>query len=161
MRTRHFRVATSIAAAGVVSSLYLTAPVTPASQLPDVDAVAAIAPDRYLAHVTYLAREEMKGRGNGTPELDEAAEYIASQFRAWGLTPAGEGGTFFQAFELTTGARFGPTNELSLNGLTLTIDRISCRSAFRTPQRSRDRWRSSGTGSRRLSWVMTTTGAST
>ena len=47
----------------------------------------------------------MKGRGNGSPELEKAAEYIASQFQVWGLQPAGENGTFFQQFELTTGTR--------------------------------------------------------
>ena len=83
MRTTHNRVA-AVAAIVVVAALSLTAPVTPAAQLPESDAVAAIAPDRYMAHVTFLARDEMKGRGNGSPELDAAAEYIASQFRGVG-----------------------------------------------------------------------------
>lgn len=94
----------------------------PAAAVAAIDAVADLAPDRYMQHVTYLARDEMKGRGNGSPELDEAAEYIASQFRVWGLRPAGDDGTFFQKFELTTGARFGPKNELSFNGTTLKIN---------------------------------------
>lgn len=122
MRTKLYRLAIPIAAVVVVSSFYLTGQITPAAQVAAVDAVADIAPARYLAHVTYLASDAMKGRGNGSPELDAAAEYIASQFRMWGLNPAGDGGTFFQTFELTTGARFGPKNELSLNGTGLKID---------------------------------------
>jgi len=37
----------------------------------------------------------MKGRGFGTPELDRAAEYIASEFREAGLRPAGTSGKSF------------------------------------------------------------------
>ncbi len=56
----------------------------------------------------------MEGRGNGTPALDDAAEYLAAQFRLWGLRPAGENGTYFQTFELTTGTELGPASRLTL-----------------------------------------------
>jgi hypothetical protein len=72
--------------------------------------------DRYMQYVTYLASDELKGRGNGTPELEKAAEYIASQFRTMGLTPAGTGGSFFQKFEVTTGIEFSPKNALQIAG---------------------------------------------
>ena len=68
----------------------------------------------YLQHVKYLASDELKGRGNGTPELERAAEYIAHQYHAAGLQPAGDNGTFFQSFQLTTGSRLGPNNRLTL-----------------------------------------------
>ncbi len=42
----------------------------------------------------------MSGRGNGSEALEAAADYIAARFRSWGLRPGGEGGTFFQPFEL-------------------------------------------------------------
>ena len=71
-------------------------------------------PDAYLRHVKYLASDELAGRGNGTPELDRAAEYIAGQFRASGLEPAGDGGSFFQKLEVTTGSKLGPGNKLTL-----------------------------------------------
>ena len=41
-------------------------------------AAPAIDPDRFLAHVKYLASEQLKGRANGTPELEAAARYIAA-----------------------------------------------------------------------------------
>jgi len=89
---------------------------TAATVVPDLSA------SRYLSQVTYLARDEMKGRGNGSPELDQAADYIASQFRTWGLKPGGENGTYFQTFEVTTGVEFGAKNELQLNGTNLKVN---------------------------------------
>jgi hypothetical protein len=71
-------------------------------------------PESYLRHVKYLAGDELQGRGNGTPGLDKAAEYIAAEFKASGLQPGGDGETFFQRFALTTGSRIGPGNRLTL-----------------------------------------------
>jgi hypothetical protein len=56
-------------------------------------AVSGLSPTRYLQDVWYLSRDEMRGRGDGSPELDQAAGYIAEQFKAAGLQPAGDGGT--------------------------------------------------------------------
>ena len=42
--------------------------------------------------LTYIASEKFKGRGNGTPELNMAAEYIAGIFEKNGLKPAGRDG---------------------------------------------------------------------
>jgi hypothetical protein len=47
--------------------------------------------------VKHLASEEMKGRGIGTPELDEAAAYIAGHFQKAGLKPIDD--DYFQEFE--------------------------------------------------------------
>src|SRR5690349_17271628 len=46
-------------------------------------------------HVNYLASDKLKGRANGTPGLDEAGDYIAAEFAAAGLQPAGAD-KFFQ-----------------------------------------------------------------
>jgi peptide/nickel transport system permease protein len=45
--------------------------------------------DRAMAHIQYLASSELGGRGVDTPDLETAAEYIAQQFDALGLQPAG------------------------------------------------------------------------
>ena len=50
---------------------------------------------RWWAHVEALASDDMRGREAGTPEHRKAAEYVAAQFRAAGLQPAGTDG-FFQ-----------------------------------------------------------------
>ncbi len=89
---------------------------------PPVSAAAELSPARYLKHVTYLASDALKGRGDGSPELDQAADYIAAQFREIGLKPAGDNGTYFQNFEITTGAQLGARNELRIAGQTLKID---------------------------------------
>ena len=75
-----------------------------------------------MKDVAYLASDAMKGRGDGSPELDQAADYIAEQFRAAGLQPAGDGQSFFQGFEITTGAVLGPTNEVAIDGARLKIN---------------------------------------
>src|SRR6185436_4598819 len=77
---------------------------------------------RYFRHVYYLADDPLKGRGNGTPELQTASEYIASQFRLFGLKPAGDNDTYFQNFEITTGPEYGNHNNLELDGERLQID---------------------------------------
>ncbi len=78
-----------------------------AQELPSADA------ERYRAHVAILADPGMEGRGAGTQGLLRARDYIADQFRKLGLEPAGENGTFFQAFTVTTGADLGPENRLA------------------------------------------------
>jgi peptide/nickel transport system permease protein len=45
--------------------------------------------ERAMADVTYLSSEELAGRGIGTPGFDAAGDYIAEQFAALGLQPAG------------------------------------------------------------------------
>lgn len=60
------------------------------------DATIFISPERMMETVKHLSGEEFKGRGLGTPELDRAAEYIASQFAASGLLPGGAHGTWYQ-----------------------------------------------------------------
>ncbi len=76
------------------------------------DDAAPRAVDRYLQHVHTLAAPEMRGRGAGMPELDEAAKYIAGQFQLAGLEPAGDRGSFLQPFDVTTGASMGESNSL-------------------------------------------------
>src|SRR6185503_10647055 len=95
------------------------APVTGQLVQPARQRITALSAERYMKDVTFLARDEMKGRGNGMPELDVAADYIAEQFRQAGLTPKGENGTYFQPFEVTTGARLGTKNELAIAGTAL------------------------------------------
>jgi len=54
---------------------------------------------RMMSTIKYLASEELKGRGLGTPEIDQAAAYIAQQFEEAGLKPVN--GTFYQKFTHT------------------------------------------------------------
>jgi hypothetical protein len=67
----------------------------------------------FLEPIKYLASDKLKGRGDGTKELDEAAQYIAKRFKRFGLKPAGDSGTYLQWFKITVGAQLGPNNSVT------------------------------------------------
>nr|WP_246359732.1 M28 family peptidase [Stakelama sediminis] len=48
------------------------------------------------AHVMFLASDAMRGRDAGSHEYDIAAHYVAAQFYAAGLKPAGDAGSYLQ-----------------------------------------------------------------
>src|SRR5277367_1156018 len=53
--------------------------------------------ERIRAHVKLLSSDALEGRGTGQKGGDDAADYIAAQFKSYGLQPAGESGTYFQS----------------------------------------------------------------
>jgi Zn-dependent M28 family amino/carboxypeptidase len=59
-----------------------------------------IAAEKIRQHVKYLASDALEGRGTGQKGGDLAADYIATQFKRYGLKPAGENGTYFQSVPL-------------------------------------------------------------
>jgi len=105
-----------------LSTFYLSSLVALPTARPPAEVVSDLSAARYFEQVKFLSSDEMKGRGDGSPELDKAADYIASQFRTFGLRPMGDDNTYFQKFQLTTGAVLGPNNELELNGDKLKIN---------------------------------------
>ncbi len=50
----------------------------------------AIDKGELLGHIKYLSSEELRGREAGTPEQLKAAEYIAGEFKRYGLEPFGD-----------------------------------------------------------------------
>ncbi|NPV10865.1 MAG: M28 family peptidase [Ignavibacteria bacterium] len=62
-------------------------------------------------HLSFLASDELKGRGTGTPEIDKASEYLAKYFKNLGLKPKGEDG-YFQKFKVTTDLKLKENNSL-------------------------------------------------
>ena len=46
--------------------------------------------------VKYLSSDELEGRGTGQKGGDTAADWIAAQFKSYGLKPAGAKGSYFQ-----------------------------------------------------------------
>jgi len=85
--------------------------------------LSELSAERYLQHVSFLASDQLKGRGNGSPELERAADYLAAQFRSYGLEPAGDKGTYFQKFDITVGAEFGPKNALQISRVSKAKDK--------------------------------------
>ncbi|MEP5765254.1 MAG: M28 family metallopeptidase [Halieaceae bacterium] len=57
-------------------------------------------PVRLQAHIEFLASDNLRGRDTGSVDYHLAAEYVASEFRQLGLTPAGDEGSFFQQVPL-------------------------------------------------------------
>ena len=60
-----------------------------------------ITESRVAATISFLASDELGGRGTGTPEFNIAAAYVASRFRAAGLEGGGAEGSFYH--ETVTG----------------------------------------------------------
>jgi hypothetical protein len=50
----------------------------------------------WWAQTVALSNDSMEGRDTGTEAYERAAKYVADQFKAAGLKPAGENGTYFQ-----------------------------------------------------------------
>lgn len=56
-----------------------------------------------LAHIRYLASEELEGRGAGSKGLNKASAYIANVFRKSGLIPGGDNNSFMQTWYADVG----------------------------------------------------------
>lgn len=66
--------------------------VPPAAQ----KAMNAIDAEKIRATVKYLSDDALQGRGTGQKGGDMAADWIAAQFKSYGVMPAGDQGTYFQ-----------------------------------------------------------------
>jgi len=53
--------------------------------------------EKIRTHVKYLASDALEGRGTGQKGGDAAADYVAAQFKSYGLKPASDAGTYFQS----------------------------------------------------------------
>lgn len=51
-----------------------------------------------FAYVKELASDKYQGRLTGTEEYNASAEWVASHFEKWGVTPVGDNDTYFQSF---------------------------------------------------------------
>jgi Zn-dependent M28 family amino/carboxypeptidase len=59
-------------------------------------AMNSIDAGKIRATVKYLSDDALQGRGTGQKGGDMAADWIAAQFKSYGLLPAGDHGTYFQ-----------------------------------------------------------------
>lgn len=74
-------------------------------------------------HMAFLADDLMEGREAGTAGEARSALYIATQFEALGLSPAGDNGSFLQAVPLRAA-------QLDLSGFEFSIRRSGERQLF-------------------------------
>jgi hypothetical protein len=99
-------------------ALAQTTPV-PSAPAPAAAAAAPLTPEQAAikAHVAFLASDALRGREAGTPDYDVAAEYVASQMLAAGLSPAGKDGSWFQPVPLVAAKPAGePMMALNIAG---------------------------------------------
>ncbi|MDP9053925.1 MAG: M20/M25/M40 family metallo-hydrolase [Acidobacteriota bacterium] len=94
--------------AGLLLSAVLLAASTDQPQ--NFDAISA---DSLRANLSYLASDELEGRGTPSHGLDLAAQYIAAQFKRAGLEPAAP--DYFQNAKFTEAT-------VDMNGFRLTLD---------------------------------------
>ncbi len=52
-----------------------------------------------LNYIKELTSEKYKGRLTGTEGFNMAARWVASKLKGWGISPAGDDNTYFQAFK--------------------------------------------------------------
>lgn len=78
----------------------------------------AFPPAAIRAHITFLADDLLEGREPGTRGHEIAARYVAAQFAQFGLTPAGDAGSWYQNVKLQEQAL-----DRTASTLTLTSSR--------------------------------------
>jgi aminopeptidase YwaD len=89
---------------GVCILLFVGLSVLRAQSSPQITA------DELLKHVKYLASDQLEGRRAGSRGAQLAAQYIANEFKSYGLKPVGDNGTYFQNFEFASGVKLGAVN---------------------------------------------------
>ncbi len=68
--------------------------------VPVEEAVASISEADFLHKVGVIAHDSMMGRANPSPGLDMTAQWIADEFKRYGLKPGGDDGSFIQIYHM-------------------------------------------------------------
>lgn len=75
----------------------------------------SISSHEILGYVEEMSADRYLGRLSGTPEYMEVAQWVADLLAGWGIQPAGDGGSYFQWFDM-------PYSEvLSAGALSVTL----------------------------------------
>lgn len=85
---------------------------TPPAPKEAYDASAGADARRIEADVRFLADDLLEGREAGTRGYDLAALYVAQRYRAIGLAPAGDDGSYYQRVPMLRGVRVDSGGEL-------------------------------------------------
>jgi hypothetical protein len=73
------------------------------SLLISINLLAQPMPGKLRAHVSFLASDELQGRGTGTEGEKLAAKYLVSQFKKLKLKPYGDNKSYLQTFDFKGG----------------------------------------------------------
>lgn len=74
-----------------------------------------VKPEELKTWVSYLSSDEMRGRRNGSPEMQLAASWISEKFREYGLKPVGTKDEYIQNYTFTS--RKGDVTERNVIGM--------------------------------------------
>ena len=99
-----------------LASLLTLAPLSLAAQqrgAPAQRVASAIRAEQLWGPLRFLSDDLLEGRASSSRGGDIAVQYIASQFMALGLDPAGDSGTYIQRVPIVT---LNPTATLELSG---------------------------------------------
>jgi Zn-dependent M28 family amino/carboxypeptidase len=106
----------------VVVGFVLLAPAAAAQQTTAISSATRVAravqSNVLRAHLEFLADDALEGRGTATRGGELAAKYIAAQFEALGLEPAGDSGRYFQRVPIIS---LTPEPSLSATGSTAPL----------------------------------------
>lgn len=106
--------ATTVAATAVALTTWATSPaLAQRGPTPDVRVAALVQADAVWAPLRFLSDDLLEGRGTGLRGGQIAAQYIAAQFMALGLEPAGDGGTWFQQVPIVS---LNPSPAIEITG---------------------------------------------
>jgi hypothetical protein len=85
-----------------MAALAVLAPALLSAQSPKQVAEAGklITPAKVLQRISVIADDSMGGRNTPSPGLEKTAQYLADSYKAWGLKPAGDNGTYFQRYPM-------------------------------------------------------------
>jgi Zn-dependent M28 family amino/carboxypeptidase len=107
-----------LASASFAPARYIGEPAP--SPLTAAERAAAAMPTAEVVHAatTALTAADMEGRGTGAAGGERAAEWLAQRFKAYGLEPAGDNGSYFQSVALTEWS-IGPETAITIGSTSL------------------------------------------
>jgi peptidase M28-like protein len=81
-------------------------------------AVTSITAEDVRRRIGILADDSMLGRATPSPQLEQAASYIAGEFRRFGLTPGGGNGSYLQRYSVAQRVIDTAVSEIRIAGPT-------------------------------------------
>jgi len=97
------------------------------AQLKGAESIKA---DELRQHLMFIASYGMRGRLNPSPELDMAAQYLASMSQYFGLKPILPNGSYLQTFEGTTRKLDERLTKMTVKSSPLSVVEFSFPEAF-------------------------------
>ena len=117
-----------------LTALLLVATAAPAAAQTAAPARPSEAVTRAAATITeadvrhgigVIAHDSMEGRDTPSRGLDLTAQYVADQFRKFGLKPGGNGGTYFQRYPITRKQMLPERSSVTLSNTAGNVVRAS------------------------------------